>query len=187
MNPVRVNGGIVIYPTETVYGLGCDPRNPEATERVCSIKKRFDKPLPLACFDINAAKKIVKFSRLANVIAKKFWPGPLMLILPTKVKFPIGVTSGLNTLGVRVPDNEISRKIARYSGDIIVSTSANITGEKPPSTAIEAARQIGEEVDLILDGGPTQLKPSTVIDLKSDQVKILRKGPITRKQIMNAL
>lgn len=181
-------GGVVIYPTETVYGLGCAPVDPDAAKRICSIKGRADKPLPLACSDVDDARRIVEFSPPAERLAERFWPGPLMLVLPAKVEYSIWVTHGAKTLGVRVPDNEVSRKLARLSGGVIVSTSANRSGGPPPITARDAADQIGEEVDLILDDGPSHLtKPSTVLDLSGEHAWILRQGPVTSQQIREAL
>ena len=181
-------GGVVIYPTETVYGLGCAPQIPEAAERLCTIKGRADKPLPLACSDTEAARRIVEFNPAAERLAERFWPGPLMLVLPAKVEYSIWVTQGAKNLGVRVPGHEVSRRLARLSGGVIVSTSANKSGEEPHATAKGAADQLGEEVDLILDGGRTPVAdPSTVLDLSGEQARILRKGPITAEQIRKAL
>ena len=181
-------GGVVVYPTETVYGLGCDPANIDAARRVCSIKGRAEKPLPLACSDMEAARRIVKFSPSAERIASRFWPGPLLLVLPSKVIYSIWVNHGASTLGVRVPDHHVARKLAELSGGVIVSTSANKSGAMPPTTSDEADRQVGNEVDLIIDDGPSPLKQSsTVLDLSGDEAWILRKGPISFEQIKEAL
>lgn len=181
-------GGVVIYPTETVYGLGCNPADVEATKRVCIIKGRADKPLPVACADVEAVRRIIEFSPAAERIAASFWPGPIMLVLPAKVKYPIWVTHGASTLGVRVPDHDVARRLADLSGGVIISTSANKSGEPPPDTAREAADRLGGDVDLILDGGPSPLKqPSTVLDLSGEQAWILRSGPITAKKLREVL
>mgnify|MGYP000595485952 FL=1 len=181
-------GGVVVYPTDTVYGLGCDPANVDATRRICEIKGRADKPLPLACSDVEAARRIVEFNPIAERLAERFWPGPLTMVLPARVDYPIWVTHGARTLGVRVPDHQVARRLAKLSGGVIVSTSANKSGEPPPKTAQEAAEQIGEEVDLILDAGPAPLKqPSTVIDLSGDELWIIRPGPIRAEDIKRAL
>ena len=181
-------GGIVVYPTETVYGIGCAPMLPDAAKKICVIKGRADKPLPLACSDVEAAEKIVEFNPAAKRLAKKFWPGPLMLVLPAKIEYSVWVTHGAKTLGVRVPGSEVSRELARLSGGVIVSTSANKAGEEPARTASDAARILEEEVDLILDGGPTPSGvPSTVLDLSGEHLWILRQGPITGKEIKKAL
>jgi len=181
-------GGVIVYPTETVYGIGCAPENPDAAKRVCYIKGRADKPLPLACSDAEEARRIVEFNPAAERLAERFWPGPLMLVLPSRLVYPVWVTHGAKTLGVRVPDHDVARRLAGRSGGIIVSTSANKSGEPPATTAEEAAEQIGEEVDLILDGGPTPGQPpSTILDLSGEHLWILRAGPITSEQIKEAL
>lgn len=181
-------GGVVVYPTETVYGIGCAPYNAEAAERVCYVKGRADKPLPLACADVKDARGIVEFNPAAERLAERFWPGPLMFVLPARIEYSVWVTHGAKTLGVRVPDHDVARRLAELSDGIIVSTSANRTGEPPATTAEEAADQIGEGVDLILDGGPARSQPpSTVLDLSGEQLWILRAGPITGEQIKDAL
>ncbi|RLI17107.1 threonylcarbamoyl-AMP synthase [Candidatus Bathyarchaeota archaeon] len=181
-------GGAVIYPTDTVYGLGCDPANVDATRRICEIKGRADKPLPLVCSDLETARRIVEFNPIAERLAEHFWPGPLTMVLPARVDYPIWVTHGARTLGVRVPDHQVARRLAKLSGGVIVSTSANKSGDPPPKTAQEAAEQIGEEVDLILDAGPAPLRqPSTVIDLSGDELWIIRPGPIRAEDIKRAL
>ena len=181
-------GGVVVYPTETVYGIGCAPYNAEAAERVCYVKGRADKPLPLACADAEDARGIVEFNPAAERLAERFWPGPLMLVLTARIEYSVWVTHGAKTLGVRVPDHDVARRLAELSDGIIVSTSANRTGEPPATTAEEAADQIGDGVDLILDGGHAKSQPpSTVLDLSGEQLWILRAGPITGEQIKNAL
>jgi len=181
-------GGVVVYPTETVYGLGCDPVDVDAARRICIIKGRADKPLPVACADIEAVKRIVHFSPAAERIAAQFWPGPLMLVLPAKVEYSIWITHGGSTLGVRVPDHAVARRLAKLSGGAVVSTSANKSGEPPPTSARAAMEQLGGEVDLVLDGGPSPLtQPSTVLDLSGEQAWILRRGPITAEQLREAL
>jgi L-threonylcarbamoyladenylate synthase len=182
------DGGVVIYPTETVYGLGCAPSDPDATKRILQIKQRADKPLPLICSSMEIARKIVKFNPTAARLAERFWPGPLMLILPNKINYPIWVTYGKKTLGIRVPGSETSRKLAELSAGVIVSTSANMSGANPPRSAKEAINQIGKDVDVVVDGGPSlgQL-PSTILDLSGSEMWIVRSGPITGNMIMEAL
>ena len=181
-------GGVVVYPTDTVYGLGCAPQIPDAAKKVCVIKGRADKPLPLACADVKGARRIVEFNPVAERLAERFWPGPLMLVLPAKVDYSMWVTHGAKTLGVRVPDHEVSRKLAKLSGGVIVSTSANKSGEKPPNTVGEVMDQVGDKVDIILDGGQSPgAQPSTVLDLSGEHAWILRQGPITADQIKKIL
>lgn len=185
---IILSGGLVVYPTETVYGLGCLPSDPDATRRVCEVKQRATKPLPLICSDIEIARKVVHFNPAAEILADRFWPGPLTLVLPSKISYSIWVTHGRKSLGIRIPGYRIARELARKSGGVLVSTSANVSGEQSPFSAKEAEIQIGKKVDLILDGGPSpgQL-PSTVLDLTGEELWILRSGPISGKDIIKTL
>jgi L-threonylcarbamoyladenylate synthase len=181
-------GGVVVYPTETFYGLGCLPSDPDAARRVCKIKGRADKALPLICGSVEAARSVVEFNAAAELLIERFWPGPLTLVLPSKINYPMWVTHGKKTLAVRVSSNEVARRLASMSAGVIVSTSANKSGEEPPRTAKEVADQVGREVDIVVDGGMTAGgRPSTILDLTSDELWILRSGPVTGGQIMKAL
>lgn len=181
-------GGVVVYPTETVYGLGCLPSDPDAAKRICEVKGRADKPLPLICSDVEKARRIVHFNDAAMILAEKFWPGPLTLVLPSKVNYPMWVTRHKDTLALRVPGYEIARRLAYFSGGVIVSTSANRSGKQPARTAREAVSQFGNSVDFIVDGGPSPGKmPSTVLDLSSDELWIHRTGPVSGEEILKAL
>jgi L-threonylcarbamoyladenylate synthase len=177
-------GGVVIYLTETVYGIGCDPTQEEAAKRVCEVKGREKKALPLIASDIESVKKVVTMNPTAEKLAKKFWPGPLMLILPAKIAFSNWVTQGANTLGIRITSHPLANRLAELSGGLLVSTSANLSGFEPALSAQDAAEQIGKNVDLILDGGISKTsQPSTVLDLSLDIPKVLRIGPISEDQI----
>jgi L-threonylcarbamoyladenylate synthase len=185
---IILSGGIVIYPTETIYGLGCLPSNPNATKRICEIKGRTKKPLPLICSDITEAQKIVSFNSTAMILAESFWPGPLTLVLPKKVSYPIWVTRHKKTLAIRVPRHHVAIRLAQLSGGVIVSTSANKSGEVPAKTAMEAINIFGGTVDVIMDGGTSQgTIPSTVLDLSDDKFCICRIGPISKQEILKAL
>lgn len=183
---IIARGGLVVYPTDTVYGLGCDPLNIEAVTRVLNVKGEREKPLPILASDINSVKKIGFVSERAGRIAARFWPGPLTIIVPKKPVLPNLVTCTLNSVGVRIPQHEVAVRLISLSNGLLVGTSANKTGEKPPRTAREAAEQLGKEVDLILDGGPAPLGvPSTVVDLSQEKLKILREGSISLEELVN--
>jgi L-threonylcarbamoyladenylate synthase len=183
-----LTGGVVIYPTETVYGLGALPSDPDATKRICEIKGRADKPMPLICSDIEKARKVVQFNTAAEILAKKFWPGPLTLVLPKKVDYPFWVTRHKDTLAIRVPGHEAARRLAGLSAGVIVSTSANKSGQSPVTSGKEAVQKFGNTVDIIIDGGPSLgQSPSTVLDLSSDELWIHRSGPISGDEIIKAL
>ncbi|MDH5450914.1 MAG: L-threonylcarbamoyladenylate synthase [Candidatus Bathyarchaeota archaeon] len=179
-------GGLVVYPTETVYGLGCDPLNVSAVERIFEVKSARQKPLPVLASDIEHIEKIAYLSDKARRIAVKFWPGPVTLILPKTTTLSGTVTSNLDSVGVRVPMHNVVIQLIHLSDGLLVGTSANKTGEKPPLSAQEAANQIGDKVDMILDGGPTTFGlPSTIVDLTSERPKIVRKGPISINEILS--
>ena len=181
-------GGLVIFPTDTVYGLGCNPFNVEAVKRIFTVKGERKKPLPVLASDIDSVIKIVHLHEKARKVALKFWPGPLTLILPKKPTLPDVVTCNLDTVGVRIPQLDITTQLIRLSGGLLVGTSANKTGENPARTAREIPEKLGKEVDIILDGGPTSFgKPSTIVDLTVKKPKILRKGSIHLKEIVKVL
>lgn len=177
-----------MYPTETVYGLGCDPFNAEAVKRVFKVKGERKKPLPILASDVKQVEKIAYLSEKARRIAEKFWPGSLTLVVPKKTLLPSAITCNMDSVGVRIPHHDVAVRLIRLSNGLLVGTSANKTGKEPPRTAQEAAEQLGEEVDMILDGGPTLLGvPSTVINLTSKKPEILREGPISLKEISDVL
>jgi L-threonylcarbamoyladenylate synthase len=181
-------GGVIAYPTETFYGLGCEPSDPDATMRICRIKERAENPLPLICSDVETAKLVVEFNPVAEKLAKRFWPGPLTLVLPSKVTYPMWVTHGKTTLGIRVSSNKTAQRIASLSGGVIVSTSANKSGKPPHNNAQDVIKEIGREVDIVVDGGYTPGgEPSTVLDLSGDELWIIRGGPIKGEEIIRAI
>ncbi len=182
------NGGLVVYPTDTVYGLGCDPFNVDAVKRVFGVKRERKKPLPILSCCLPDLEKIVYLSEKAKKLAERFWPGSLTLVVPKKPVLPDIVTCNLDSVGVRIPKHEIALQLICQSGGLLIGTSANKTGKEPPQTAHEAAEQLGREVDIILDGGPTPVgASSTVVDLTAKKMKILREGPISLQQILDAL
>jgi len=182
------NGGLVIYPTETVYGLGCDPFNVEAVKRILNIKANRNKPLPVLAASIIDVENVGFVSPNGKQLAAKFWPGSLTLVFSKKPDFPDFVTFGWDSVGLRVPDNDVALHLIRLSGGLLVGSSANRTGEKPPRTVQELSEELKEMVDVVLDGGPAaQGMPSTVADLTSDEPRILREGPISLKAILDAL
>lgn len=181
-------GGLVVYPTDTVYGLGCTPFNAEAVKRIFEVKGKRRKPLPILASSIEHVEKIAFLSQKAKKIARFFWPGPLTLVVSKKPLLPEAVTLGLDSVGVRIPNHPVVIQLITLSNGLLVGTSANKTGEEPSRTAQEAFQQLGEEVDIILDSGPaTHGDPSTVIDLTSGKARIIRKGPIGFKEISKVL
>lgn len=182
---ILADGGLVAYPTDTVYGLGCNPFNVKALKRLFKVKGERDKPLPILASDVESIEKIAFLSEKARKIAARFWPGPLTLVLPKKPALPETATCNLNSVGVRIPKHDVTLRLIRLSNGLLVGTSANKTGAKPPCTAQEVAEQLREEVDVILDGGTTPLGvSSTVVDFTQEKPKILREGPIRLTEIL---
>ncbi len=183
---IVTHGGLVIYPTDTVYGLGCDPFNIKAVTQVLKVKGERDKPLPILASDVESVRRIAFLSERVGRVAARFWPGPLTLVVPKKPLLPDVVTCNLNSVGVRIPQHNVALRLISLSNGLIVGTSANKTGEKPPCTVQEAAEQLGKEVDVILDGGPAPLgAPSTVVDLTQEKPKILREGSISLEELLS--
>lgn len=181
-------GGVVVYPTDTVYGLGCDPFVAEAVERVFNVKNERKKALPILGSDMEMVERIAILPEKAKSVANEFWPGPLTIVVPRKPSLPSIVTCDLNSVGVRVPKHDVALQLISLSNGLMIGTSANKTGKKPPLTAQDAAEQLGREVDLVLDGGPVTLGvSSTVVDLTSEEPRILRKGPIGFEEIEQLL
>ena len=181
-------GGLVVYPTETVYGLGCDPFNVEAVKRILDVKGDRKKPLPVLAASIVDVDKVAFVSPNGKRLAAKFWPGPLTLVFSKKPALPDVVTFGGDSVGLRIPDNDVALHLIRLSGGLLIGSSANRTGEEPSRSVQEISGELKEMVDVVLDGGATvQGMPSTVADLTSEKPRILREGPISLKEILDAL
>jgi len=176
-------GKLVIFPTDTVYGLATDPYNEEAVMRLIEAKRRDEaKGFPILVANLELAKKLVKFSAKALSIASKYWPGALTLVLPLKKAMPSIVTGDRQTLGIRVPDHPIARQLAEIP---IIGTSANISGRDSPVSVEDAINQLGDLVDLVLDSGPSKEGiASTIMDLSTKNPRIIREGTIKRDQLL---
>jgi L-threonylcarbamoyladenylate synthase len=181
-------GGVAVYPTETVYGLGCDPFNVKAVKRLLKVKDNRSKPLPILAASIADADKVAFVSSDGKRLAAKFWPGPLTMVFPKKPNFPDVVTFGWDSVGLRIPCNDVALRLIRLCGGLLIGSSANRTGEEPPRRVQEISGELKAMVDVVLDGGAAaQGMPSTVADLTSEKPRILREGPISLKEILGAL
>jgi L-threonylcarbamoyladenylate synthase len=180
------NGGIVAFPTDTVYGLGCDVFNVRAVERIYQLKQRsIHLPLPVLLADLAQLADIVaSVPETARYFMKRFWPGGLTLVLPKKDTLPDIITAGSNKVAVRIPDHAVPVSLIRGLGAPIIGTSANISDEPSPVTAEEVKQQIDGQVDLIIDMGrcPGGLE-STVVDVTGEIPVILRRGVISEEEI----
>jgi L-threonylcarbamoyladenylate synthase len=180
-------GGIVVFPTDTVYGIGCNPYNKEAIQKIYKIKSReILKSLPILAFSKDVAAKIVEFDKDSEKIAQKIWPGPLTLILKLtdeKLKASLNV---IDKIAIRVPKHQCALELLREC-NFVIGTSANISGTGPFRNPEECYQNI-HNFDLFLDGGIiTSEGESTIIEFDEGKLKIHRKGVLTQKEILNIL
>ncbi|MHA1379074.1 MAG: L-threonylcarbamoyladenylate synthase [Candidatus Helarchaeota archaeon] len=174
-------GKLVVYPTDTVYGLGTDPLNILAVRKLLEVKGRPEqKGLPVLASSLESVKRIANLSIQVEVIGKAYWPGPLTMIVPKSDTLPPIVTGGRKNVAIRIPQNPIALLLSELSDGLIIGTSANKSNQPSPKNAAEANKQIGKKIDLIIDGGPSKLGiSSTIIDMTKKPPKIIREGPIT--------
>ena len=183
-------GGVVVYPTETVYGLGADPFDRSAFERIFNLKGReAEKGLILLVRGRQDLDTLVAHvPRAAEVLIDAFWPGPLTIVFPASPDLPEHLLGPTATVALRMSDARLACALLRHAGGPITSTSANRSGRPPVRSALEAAEVLGCDVDLILDGGPsTDSRPSTLVDVSRDRPKILRPGRIPETEIRRVL
>jgi L-threonylcarbamoyladenylate synthase len=169
---------LVVYPTDTIYGLGCDPFDPDAVDRLFKAKARGYKPIPILCSDLKKVRGIVSLGSRALTIARREWPGALTIIAPAVRMVPFRVDQGSGEVGVRVPNMDDCRRLVRLCGGYLAGTSANVSGSPPCQTAREAQLTLGDRVNLILDGGHSSRASSTVIRVNGDVLEIVRRGPV---------
>ncbi len=188
---VRVlrDGGLVCYPTDTVYGIGAAASDDAAVRRLYAAKGRpLDKPLPLLLGDVSDAARVAEVTPLAKALAGRFWPGGLTIVMRKAGSYRSVALAGGDTVALRVPGHELVRGIVRALGEPITGTSANRTGTRAPISAAEVAFQMGEMVELIIDGGQSRTKlESTVIDITRDKPEIVREGAVSRGEVEEAL
>lgn len=177
------SGGVAVIPTDTVYGLACLPRLREAVERIFALKGRPDnKPLPVLGDGIEALKAVAAFDRRAEELARRFWPGPLTLVLARHPGFTHDLGGDdLATVAVRVPQSEVALELLGEIGPL-ATTSANRSGEPPATSADEARSIFGDEV-AYLDGGPCRGLPSTVLSLVGSP-RVLREGALAPDEVL---
>jgi len=183
------SGDLVIFPTDTVYGVGALITHPQAVARLYRVKDRpGEKAIPLLIADPEDLEQAVtKVTPAARRLIARFWPGGLTLVLPKRPEVPAEVSPG-PTVAVRLPDHEGVRALIRAAGAPLAATSANRSGQPSPRTAQEALAQLGGRVPLILDGGPCPGGvPSTVVDCTVDPPRLLREGAIPASEIRREL
>ncbi|HII35987.1 MAG TPA: threonylcarbamoyl-AMP synthase [Nitrosopumilaceae archaeon] len=181
------NGGLVVFPTDTVYGLGCDPRNVKAIEAIFRIKKRNEsKQLPILVYSKDEVSKIAVFDDISNKIADKFWPGQLTLVLKLKDNEIKSAMNMNDKVAVRVPNHPCVLALLKEC-KLIVGTSANFSGH-PAFSDSKKVQENFSGYDIFLDGGTiSNSTSSTIVEVKDGTWKILRQGKITKEEIINSL
>lgn len=181
-------GHLVVYPTETVYGIGANPFDQVAIKKLFVAKKRpFDMPLSVAVCDKDMVEQIAIMSRPVEKLIDAFLPGPLTIITDKNPNVPDMVTSMSHKVGIRIPDNPIALELIKRTGPL-VATSANLHSHPDATTVEEAVDDFGDSVSTYLDNGPTGTgRPSTIVWISDNMVEIIRQGDISKKQIEDAL
>jgi L-threonylcarbamoyladenylate synthase len=188
---VRVlrGGGLICYPTDTVYGIGAAAGDDEAVRRLFAAKGRSpEKALPLLLAEAPDARRVAEVTPTAESLAVRFWPGPLTIVMRKAAGYRSAALAGGETVALRVPDHDLVRDIVRALGEPVTGTSANRAGAPAPVTAAEVAEQVGDSVDLIIDGGRSAARvESTVIDITGVIPEILREGGVSRGEVEKAI
>lgn len=187
---VLAAGGLVAFPTDTLYGLAVDPRSPAAVERLCAVKGRpLEAAVPVIAADTaQVAAQVGRLTALDQRLAARFWPGPLSLVIAASPLLAPGVVGADGTVAVRVPAHAVAREIARVAGHPITATSANPTGAAPAATADEVLATLGDAVTLVVDGGPTPGgPPSTIVRVAGPRVALVRAGAIPWERVLELL
>jgi L-threonylcarbamoyladenylate synthase len=181
------NGDVIIYPTDTLYALGADIYNEEAVRKIYELKQRpFSSPLPVAVGSPEAIETVAFTNKAAKIIIERFLPGTLTIILKKRSSVPDVVTSSLKNIAVRIPDNPIALDLLNQFGPLTV-TSANIHDEKTPGSIQDIQAQLHSVITVCLDDGTHTDEPSTIVDLTSKNIQVIRAGPITEKELREAI
>jgi L-threonylcarbamoyladenylate synthase len=182
-------GGVIAYPTDTLYGLAVDPRSEAAVERLFALKQRDPaSAIPLIAADQEQAATAGKFGPDELKLARALWPGPLTIVVRTHPGLVAAVTSADGTVGIRVPAHPVARALARQFGACITATSANVSGRQPASTADEAAAALGDRIDLVINAGPVPGgPPSTIVAMRDGAPVLLRAGAVAWNRVLESL
>jgi L-threonylcarbamoyladenylate synthase len=186
---VLERGGVVAYPTDTLYALAVDPRSDAAVRKLFTVKGR-DTAVAIALIaaDDGQARQAGPFGREETALARALWPGPLTIVVPADSRMSRLLSGDLQTLGVRVPAHAVARGLAASFGTCITATSANLSGHPPSTTGDEVAGALGPDVDLLLDGGPVPGGPaSTIVQVVSGRAVLLRAGAIAWDRVLESI
>ncbi len=178
-------GGLVAFPTETVYGLGADALNEKASAKIYAAKGRpSDNPLIVHIASVEDMGRLAYVNEQASALAEAFWPGPLTIILPKRDIVPHGTTGGLDTVAIRMPSHPVALELIRQSGVYVAAPSANTSGRPSPTKAEHVIEDLTGKIDYIIDGGAVGIGiESTIVDVSGDSPTILRPGFITKKML----
>lgn len=185
-----LSGKVIAFPTDTFYGLGADPFNLAAVTEIFRVKRRSaDRPIPLLVASLDQAADLVDNPpQLFFTLAKKFWPGPMTLVVPASRLIPLKVTANTGRVGIRWPRSPLAEALIEAVGRPLTGTSANLSEHPACSTAAQVDEQIGDAVPLILDGGTTAGgNPSTVVQIQEGRARILRFGSVTESDLKEFL
>lgn len=181
------SGGVIALPTDTVYGIAASLAHPEALRRIYDIKGRpSDNPLPVLVASPATAQHLADdIGDDIELLLDRYWPGPLTIVVPARPGMPVEVTAGGSTVGLRMPNHPLAIEVINRAGGAIACTSANRSGESPACDALEVAAAIGNDLDLILDGGisPGGV-PSSVIEFRGNELHVIRIGAIPAEHIL---
>lgn len=171
------NGGVIAYPTDTTYGIGCSILNRRSIERIYRIKQRErNKPVSFICADLAEISRYAQVSTFAFKTMKRFLPGPYTFVLDASRTVPDLLLTRQKSVGIRIPDHAVCRAIVRELGHPIVTTSANLSGEEPLGDPFLVDEQLGSQLDLVVDGGVLTAEVSSVVSLVGDLPQVLRQG-----------
>jgi L-threonylcarbamoyladenylate synthase len=185
-----LEGKLVAYPTDTLYGLGADPRQPAALEHLFRAKNRAaEESIPLVAGSREQVEAYVgHLSPVGHRLAEAFWPGPLTLVIAAHPTLPVRLLGRRKSVAVRVPDHAVARGLAAGLGHPVTATSANRSGAASPTTAAEAIEALGPELALVLDGGATDSgTPSTIVDARNDAPVLIRVGKVPWERVLQSL
>ena len=182
-------GGVIGFRTDTFYGLGADPFNANAIQKIRALKGREEtKPILLLISDDSEVDRFIQQAEFFKLVARDHWPAPLTLIGVARAEVPAELTAGTKSLGVRLPDDEDVRALVRACGGALTATSANVSGQPPARTAKEVENYFPAGIDLIVDGGEvTATEASTVLDVSGSKALLVREGAISRDELKDLL
>ncbi|MBN1465290.1 threonylcarbamoyl-AMP synthase [candidate division KSB1 bacterium] len=187
---ILCKGGVIGYPTETIYGMGCNALNVEAVERIYRLKNRDrSKAMILIAGDtVQVSELVISIPEAAEKLIENFWPGPLTIVFEASSRLKEFAFGKSKTIGIRIPDSALCLELIKETGFPLVSTSANISGQPASISAEQVANFFGDQLDVIVDGGPSAANiPSTVVDITRSPARVVREGAISALEINTVL